>query len=801
MSQFKSPKRNRTSLFGRLFTSAAAVFAALAVTPQTSAVAQQVALEEIVVTSRKRSESLLDIPVAVTAFTARDILEIGIADAYDLADFTPGLHFYGQGTQRNDRGATVFNIRGMTPTQSGGQVSTVFIDGAAIAFGRVQGLTDIERVEIIKGPQSAYFGRATFAGAINYITRAPGDEWRGQINAEAARFGTADISGTIEGPIVKDKLAVRLTSRLFTTDGQYVNSANANENLGAQKTTSIAATVYATPTDNFSAKLFVNLWRDEDGPGAQSLLNRADWNCDAGLGGGVNNYICGKLPNILDQPGRVGLNATVDRRFTQEFLENSLGLGTVFDESFIEGGGLKRHATQAVLSLDYEFNNGMSVSTITGYNDNKLQTISDQTQQDTSGIPNTLAAFIPNVRPFVNWLFRIDSLNEDFSQEFRLASDDQDRFSWMLGANYFWQKNQGSVGCDCPFGQLSFGGGDSRVETKSIFGSASYDITDQLVLNLEGRYQWDEITGGSLATGLDPNLNNTFKNFLPRVILDYKPTEDMTLYATFSRGSQPGGFNGFLLNESPEVVAQVEAITGAGLTFDEEELDNYELGFKGSFLDGRMQLSSAVYYAQWKNQIISDIVQAELPNMPGTFTILRPATNRGKTDLYGVELEVSYRATNNLTLSGQFALNDSEIKEFRCQTCEVDITGSTDVTGNRLPEVSNTNASASLAYRDNFSNDYEWFFRSDYIFKGSAWATPANLAKTGVTHRVNVRLGLESDNLRIEGYVTNLFDDKTYTTLERFFDLTTSSQPVRDNSFPVGLPDRRKWGVRTTYDF
>ena len=270
---------------------------------------------------------------------------------------------------------------------------------------------------------------------------------------------------------------------------------------------------------------------------------------------------------------------------------------------------------------------------------------------------------------------------------------------------------------------------------------------------------------------------------------------------TFSRGTQPGGFNAFLLAQPPEVVAQVEALTGAGLTFDEEKLDNYELGLKGTFLDGRMQVASAVYYAQWKEQIISDIVQAELPNQPGAFTVLRPSTNRGKTDLYGLEIDVSYQASENLTLSGQFAYNDSEIKQFRCQTCENDITGSPDVTGNRLPEVSNTNASATMVYREDFARDYDWYFRGDYIFKGSAWATPANLAKTGVSHRVNVRLGVESANLRIEGFVTNLFDDDTYTTLERFFDLTTFFQPVRDNVLPVGLPDRRKWGIRATQWF
>ena len=130
------------------------------------------------------------------------------------------------------------------------------------------------------------------------------------------------------------------------------------------------------------------------------LLKREDWNCDGGLGMGTNNYICGKLPDILDMPDRIGINATVDRKFTEEFLENSLGFVVPFDNSFIEGGGLERHATQATLILNYDLpDSGISFSTITGYNENKQQTVTDQTQQDSSDIPNFLFGIVPNVRP------------------------------------------------------------------------------------------------------------------------------------------------------------------------------------------------------------------------------------------------------------------------------------------------------------------------------------------------------------------------------------------------------------------
>ncbi|MFO1426170.1 MAG: TonB-dependent receptor plug domain-containing protein [Steroidobacteraceae bacterium] len=138
-------------------------------------------LEEVTVTARKTEESVLSVPLAVTAISAEAIEKRGIKDITDVATYTPSFRFQNQAVGRNDRGFKQYVIRGMVPNSALAtrQAATLFVDGAPAAGGNVSGLTDIERVEVVKGPQSAFFGRSTFAGAINFVTRAPGYEWKG----------------------------------------------------------------------------------------------------------------------------------------------------------------------------------------------------------------------------------------------------------------------------------------------------------------------------------------------------------------------------------------------------------------------------------------------------------------------------------------------------------------------------------------------------------------------------------------------------------------------------------------------
>ena len=203
-------------------------------------------LEEIVVTARKTEESLIAVPVAVTALSAEALGDRGVTDPLaDVATYTPGFTFQNQTTNRNDRGFRTFTIRGMAPGSNSAirQAVTIFVDGTPIMGGNVEGFTNIERVEVVKGPQSAYFGRATFSGAVNYVTKLPDGTWGGKADVNVGSWGLTEISGAVEGPIVADKMAFRVSGRAYRTTGQYTNIEVPQDTaLGARDTTTITTT-------------------------------------------------------------------------------------------------------------------------------------------------------------------------------------------------------------------------------------------------------------------------------------------------------------------------------------------------------------------------------------------------------------------------------------------------------------------------------------------------------------------------------------------------------------------------------
>lgn len=752
--------------------------------------AQDAVLEEIVVTARKRDESALEVPLAITAFSAEDIEAIGAKNLTDIAEFSPGLFFSGMGNSLAGRVETVIRFRGMdtnsTDVQS--QLSSLFVDGVYVSGGTLGlGLEDVERVEVIKGPQSAFFGRSTFSGAINYVTRNPGNDWRGNVSAEFGRFDYKEFTASIEGPLVTDKAAFRLTGRFYDTDGQYVNFANPGERLGAEETKSLAGTLYLTPSDQFSAKLRVLYYEDDDGAPLQGTFLSTEHNCMPGPPdnpAGTSTYFCGTLPE--PRPDQIGL----DSRLSPEAI-NALVRGInpssgepfpAWDSAFIEGFGLERRALRTSLSLDYEFANGMTLSSITGFNDEELNTLLDNDRS-----PSTT----------VFWNSFAESYLQDFSQEIRLASNQDQRLRWLVGANYFKLENESSSRIFwSPFGFLQFS--DNRpfhgeVETTGIFGAIAYDFTERLTLNVEGRVQEDEIT--RTAFQAEP-IGDTFSNFLPRVILDYQLGDNKTLYATYGKGNRPGTFNAGLVGQPPEVLAEVERQTGAGISVDEEELDNFEIGLKGRFLDGRAQGSISLYKMNWKNQHTRG--QAVLPPAnPGDPSIFIDTTTAiGETDLQGIELEAAFQASENLLLQGTFNLADSEFEVFECGFCD-DVTGETNVAGNQSPRIPDTSATFSATWDANLFDDWSWFTRGDVIYTSSTYTEAFNLAQTDDFTRVNLRGGVRKDNIRVEAYVRNLFDERVITGAARTTDLFNFSAEM----IAVEIPRRRTWGIKVDYRF
>ena len=776
----------------------------------------QPALEEIVVTARKRDENLLEIPLAVTAFSAKDIENIGARNLQDIAQFSPGLYFTQQSGVRPSRLDQVLRFRGMDTNTANptAQLSTLFYDGVYVASGaQALGLQDIERIEVIRGPQSAFFGRSTFSGAVNYVTRKPGNEFKGKVNAEFGSYGQKEASLLVEGPIIADRFSVRMTARVYDKNGQYDNAADPDTKLGAENTKSIAGTFMFTPSEQLSVMARVIYFKDTDGPEQGAIIGFNKHNCLVSPAGPcvLQSHFKGRLPRL--SAAEIGVNSILTPLQRSILIDNSragAGFFSIAPKGFIDGLGLEKKTLRTSLSVDWEAENGISVSSITAWNDEDANTLTDS-----DGRPAVASG------PPISWLAFSERFLRDFSQELRISSNPDDQLTWLAGVNYFDQSNNGasrvfwSQNVPDPFLQFSDNvPGRTGVVTRGVFGSLGYDILDNLNLSLEARYQEDKIAIQSTfvpTTGVNagrlisnPGIGDTFNNFLPRVILDFKPTPDSTLYATFAKGNRPGTFNAGLLSlnqaERDEVVKQ----TGSGLSVDEEELLNYEIGYKGRFMDGRVTSNLTLYYMQWKNQQTRG--QAVLPaaGLPlGGLCVtgcrfFTTVTAIGATDLKGIEWEGSGQVTDMLKLSATFNLADSKFKVFDCAFCQR-VTGIFSQKGNRMPRVPKYSGTLTADLRGEVNADYGWFARGDFIWTTKTYEEAYNLAWTGPRTDINLRAGVESDAARFELFVTNLLEDKDYPAGARNSDLF--SPGFRLFAAGVTLPPKRVIGARASYNF
>lgn len=765
-----------------------------------TAQAQQLRLEEIVVTARKREESLLEVPLSISALTADQIDTIGIKDVSELADFIPGFFMNNQNGSRSDRGFRDLKFRGLTLSNntfvsSGGQV---FVDGAPALGGEVEGLSEIERVEVLRGPQNTYFGRSALSGAINFITKKPNmEEFGGRVDVEFSRHNSSDITLALEGPLVENKLAIRVATHQLNQGGSYENAATGGR-LGGRQTESYSLSLYATPTDKLEARLSLSMFEHDDDPSPVIQIKRSDglFNCDPGAGGGVNIYICGDVPGAKDIPASfIAQNSEIDA-FRRAGITDRLGELSLFGaDGFHTGEGFGRRGYQASFALDYEFNNGIEFAALSAYHHDQRMLTTDLTYRDTTDLPNPNFGVLPNVPSFVDWFFGVEFEAKDWSQEFRITSPEDQRLRWMVGGTYIGAKVESSVvyGITPTNGLPNPATRDfQHVETFGGFGALNYDITDDLTLGLEARYQSDKRRDTIPATGFE--VTETYNSVAPRVTLDYQ-IDDITVYALWARGIRPGGFNRGLAILDAADLALLGTQGVFNIAYDEEQLDMYEIGAKGTLLDGRATFAVGLYAGELKDQQIQDFLL--LPRPDGSLLGGAFVNNLGSTDLKGVEVEGQFLATENLTLSATFALNETEIGNFVSVQSRNFITGSDNVTGNRHKGVAKTSGSFSAQYDDDLTGDYDWYARADYIYRGNIWLTEANVAGTGDAHVVNIRAGITTDTMKLEAFVDNLFDDDTMSGGTRNTDLLGGFT----SAIGLSLPNLRMFGVRASYNF
>ena len=823
----------------------------------------QMSLEEIVVTARKRNESLQEIPVAITAFTAGQMEAIGASNLMDISKFTSGLEFNAQAVSEPGRVYTAIRFRGLGSEikEPFGQVGSAFLDGIYMPGGVSSlGTENFERVEVVKGPSSAWLGRSTFAGAVNFITKNPSTtEYSGRVSTKFAEDGTYDVSLSHEGPIVEDKLAYRASVRGYGTSGQY--SASDGGELGNERTDTAMVTFVATPNDRLSMKLNAMYSEDKDSAPAQAFISgplglRGNnttnlTNCLATRTAGqtranglpLTDFVCGKIPELGDSPVVASIiDSTTTVSADQINFWNNV-VPAFPGAPYIDQVGIRRESMRLSFNGDYDldasgFFEGSSLSLLAGYSKENSVFIRDF-----------------DLTPVNNWLSRDPSRNIVKQLEVRFNSSEDNDLKVMVGASYFdggfqatFQGGEVVVGgdggltvpipgfdldtviggvfdgvCPCIFPPLTIGP-ENGGKTKGIFGSIGYQITEQFSVDLEWRYQKDKVTvilpGATdlsgfpapvavFGTGNGAELGQQFNKFLPRVTLQYQPTDETNLWGTFSRGNTPGYFNADIVNRPAADIALVQAQIATDVFVGEEELDNYELGWKQSLMDNRVNFSLVAYYMEWKNQKTRTGATIDRPD--GTQIAANLVIGGFSTEFKGIEFEGSAAVSENLTMDWSLNYADAEFKNFDCGFTDdyyaPDATGRLSCDGNAPVQFPNKSGAIAATWNDSFTADWDYFVRWDVSYKSKRYADEANFAYVGSQVLSNLRIGFTKDDLRLEGFVTNLFNDKAWLAGGRWTDFSADRGGLFPFEFTAqqGLaltaPKLRQFGVRASYNF
>ena len=811
----------------------------------TSAAAQTAGLEEIVVTARKREESIQDVPLSITAFTGEELERGGYADLEDISLQTAGMQFNNElaGT-RPGRLFSNIRFRGVEGSEySTLQTASLFVDGVfALQGAQTLALSDLERVEVIKGPQSAAFGRNSFAGAINYITRAPDmEEFSARIKADAGQYDQQEFDLSADIPIVPGVLALRAGARYFNKGAMYRNEAG--EGVGKQRSESVFATLFVQAADNASVKLRYYRQDDSDGPAGVTFFKaRLNDSCTGKTMPGLTTegepttlmpreFLCGDIPGpggIIGFPNpSVSLNPASFPAGYSDFIRESLidSPSQVEGVPYIDHFGIEREITRISLVVDYEFANGMALAATGAHNENAAANLRDW-----------------DMTPDEAWYVSNPQAGEDESIDIRLSSAPDGRLRWLGGFNYYKQEfltssnggifvvacgNLAAFGspaqCDNP-ARIPVGvdGGDF-VDVQAFYGSLTYDLSDRFTVDLEGRWQDDTRSDGVA------DFEATFKDFLPRISLRYRFTEDITAYITTSRGILPGVINSNIINcdPTPYTAPFTDPRTGQPSTSSMceqyaealgpdavdvtpvQELDAYEIGVKSTWMEGRLVANVAAYWQEWANAPFATFLTIyrddDGDGVPNTSPNFFPVNTPGSSEYSGVELEVDFLISDDWDLSFNWSFNDNEFTDYLINLASAEYAlGTRNVKGHRSSRFPKWSGNASSTYRGTFDNGWDWSVRGDLTYMGEAFAGLTNLATLQSYSLLNLRFAVEREDWRLEAYVKNALDEDYWRSGQEYTDFSRVLS-VGFNFNRLGLTlvpqDKRTFGLRASYTF
>jgi iron complex outermembrane receptor protein len=761
-------------------------------------------IETVVVTARKSAEDQLKVPVAVTAFSQKSLEVRGAVALSDIAQLTPGLvdQQTAYSGARADRSFQALIIRGMNPSAPGNPTVSTFINGTPISSpAMLSTLADIDHVEVLKGPQSAYFGRQTFAGAINVTTLSAPNHFSGNLNVGLGTRANYNIYGNVGGPLIADKLMVTVGGNYVAHDGSYKNAYNGGGTLGDQSTRSFHGAITAKPIDNLTIKYYGLYLQDRDGAPATGILLAAGGNGHAQGNCTVAGtpFFCGTLPSLLSSVSPAQ-NLTITPAM-RTFLNGGNVGGVIPASDIVKDFGLHRDAMHHDLTVSYEVPNlGLTFTYLGGYNQDAYSEMSD--------LANLDPAANGNAPGYAGFPFIVEGTSRNISHEFRVQTSPTKPWRALLGVSYVDQHINALVGA--PTSTLPKPA-DAESKTAGVFFSLAYDILPQLTVNFDGRYQTDEEDVYQLNGA--PALATKAYDFLPRASIQYRFTPDTMAYFTYSQGVNPGESNASLSSAPAQTVAAIKALGfNTGLAVLPELVTNYELGFKARFLDGRATFSGDVYLDKWTQQIELDSVTFAIndPNNPynvvgsqyynpslKSIYPLQFTDNAASSTYKGVEVEANLIPVEHVTINASAAYNDAKFDKYNCTACSPYV--AINVAGKEVQYVSKFSANLGIQYGrpiTMFNQSADWFVRMDYVYRDGVYIEADDVAKTPNVNVVNFRGGFNVGKFGFDAYVNNAFNNRSYPTGFQSFDFTTFAPAVM-----VGLPALITAGVDLKYHF
>jgi len=765
--------------------------------PVTPALAQDegAMIEEVVVTAQRREQSLQETPLSITAFTAEEMAERSFTNLRQIGDATPNMRFTAAGTSSGRTSEALVFIRGIGQTDAWMTADPgvgIYVDGVylARAAGSIIDLIDVERIEVLRGPQGTLFGRNTIGGAINVITTVPGEEKSGKAQFTTGRFGRIDVDAAFNGPLTENLYAkVAVASR--KRDG-YIKNLWDGAWDGDEDRQTIRGGLRWLASDDIEVTLNADYTRiDQNGIGWSNV----DINPQASLAGLWNFLVSG--------------SAGVSWGEHWEPPKKNQTYGGHASVEEVDAWGVS-------MTVDWDLGS-LALKSITSYRD--LDSLS-RNDGDASPVPFDDSPANPE-------------LQDQFTQEFQFSGQAfDDRLNWIAGAYYFTEEPSfdtnislatgtfealeampgalfplvGGVPCPPPPGVfLPCAGGagnpfnvalDIRFKLieelentgYALFTQGTFDITDQLGLTAGVRYNYEEKDFSVFQqhpTGqvqIDASANDDWASWTPKVSIEYQIDSDYMVYASASRGFKSGGWNGRPTDE------------GGIQTYEEEFVWAYEVGFKTDWWNNRIRLNGAAYFNDYSDiQLVSSQADPET----GVMRII--TENGGDAEIMGFELEITALPLPELRLSAGVGTLDFEYTDFARPNCAVAPLGTSCTRleeGNVLPQAPELTFNLSAQYMVSLTNAAKVLLQGDYYYVDKFYVDPFNVEAIAApsSEMINMRIAYVApdDKWEVAAFVTNLTDE---INIVNGFEVEAFGARAVTYSRP------REWGLSVKYQY